>query len=138
MFAIVPARLWPNRKSSPTSSQRVFRTPVEDRRDEIVGLELRQARIELRDVHLFDAGIAEALELVGQRRQPRRDRGAGLSCEEFLGRRMKRQHCRRKAQVCRGIDRALEHRDVRAMNTVEIADRQRKRRPVSVCGSLSR
>ena len=83
------------------------------------------ARVEARDVGARDAERAEHLELVAQRRQARRR----VAWREELARmRIERQHRRRQAQVLRGFDEAREHRLVAAMDTVEVADRQRDRR----------
>src|SRR5207244_6158901 len=71
-----------------------------------------------------DTERAKRFELRAQRRQARRRRARR---KEFARMRFERQHGRDEAQVFGALDQARQHRLMAAMDTVEVADRQRKR-----------
>ena len=118
----LPARAWPNRKSSPTSTQRDIETPHQH----VVDEDFRR--------HCSEARDRSARRWSVQRRTPETLRisdvagtgaaGAAPFAKNSRGCGIERQHRRRQAQVLRGLDEPRQHRLMAAMDTVEIADRQ--------------
>ena len=95
-----PARRAPKRKSSPTSTQRTPRRAHQHVVDEVFRRQLREPRIEARDIGARHAQRAKELELLPQRVSRA---GAPVAREELARMRLERQHRRRQAQVVRGF-----------------------------------
>ncbi|ABA49788.1 hypothetical protein BURPS1710b_1123 [Burkholderia pseudomallei 1710b] len=99
--------------------------PVDERAfDERLGRLARERMVEVLDDHAVDAVLAQRLELVAQHRDARR---RARRIEELARMRLERHHAHGQPARVRRRAHAREQGLVAAMDTVEVADRQRAR-----------
>jgi hypothetical protein len=87
--------------------------------------ERRQGAIEAADMHPLHRAIGQQFKLLAQTREPRRRRVRG---KQFARMRLEGQHHRWQGPLARPFGKLREQSAMTAMDAVEIANRQYRRR----------
>ena len=123
MVSGVPVRPLPKKKSWPMTTWRTPSPSTSTSRDEVVGRQAGERRVEGEHDREVEAEALEQRELALERREVE---VRLLGVEELARVRLEEQHAGRRAELARGVPGGGQQRLMPAMHAVEVAEREHR------------